>query len=59
MHVLYDKKVAKGTYRLGRILRVKKDERGVVRTVVVGLRKHDRREATMPYIPKPLEELPL
>ena len=40
--VLYDKKVGKGDYRLGRILRVFPDVHGVVRTVVVGMCARDR-----------------
>ena len=36
--VLYDKKVGKGEYRLGRILEVFPHAHGIVRTVVVGMR---------------------
>ena len=35
------------------------DVHGNVRTVTVGLRKRDSREAAMPYVPKPLEEIVL
>ena len=37
VHVLYDRKVAKGTYRLGRILAVHADTHGTVRTVLLVL----------------------
>ena len=59
MLVHYPKKLGKGDYKLGRILRVLKDVHGVVRTVVVGLRGKDRSAGTMPYVPKPLEEIAL
>ena len=59
VHVLYDRKVAKGTYRLGRVLSVHADVHGVVRTVTVGLRRQDRRETALPYAPKALEEVTL
>ena len=59
VHVLYDRKVSKGTYRLGRVLSVQEDAHGVVRTVTVGLRRQDRRETALPYVPKALEEVTL
>ena len=53
--ILYDKKVSKGEYRLGRILRTYPDTHGVVRTVVVGMRGKARdRSAT--YTPQALDE---
>ena len=51
--VLYDKKVGKGEYRLGRVLQVHPDSHNVVRTVTVGMRGKDR---ARPYIPKALDE---
>ena len=56
--VLYDKKVGKGDYRLGRIISVHPDSHGCVRTVVVGVRSKDRDKSAV-YVPKPLEELRL
>jgi len=57
--VLYEKKVGKGTYRLGRVLATHPDSHGVVRTVTVGMRKTDKREKLLPYVPKPLAEIKL
>ena len=57
--VHYERKIDKGTYRLARVLKVHPDVHGNVRTVTVGLRKRDSREAAMPYVPKPLEEIVL
>ena len=57
--VLYGKKIGKGDYRLARVTQVHPDEHNVVRTVTVGMRKRDSREAITPYVPKPLEELRL
>ena len=57
--VLYEKKIGKGTYRLGRVRKVHPDAHGVVRTVTVGLRKRDSREPLLPYTAKPLEEIDL
>jgi len=54
LHVLYDKKVGKGTYRLGRVLEVHPDAHNVVRTVTVGLKHLDKREAALLYMPRPL-----
>ena len=55
VHVLYDKKVGKETYRVGRILEVYHDAKNVVRTVTVGLKHLDKRNASLPYGPHPLE----
>ena len=57
--VLYEKKVGKGTYRLGRVLAVHPDSHGVVRTVTVGMKKTDKREKALPYVPRALEEIKL
>ena len=57
--VLYEKKVGKGTYRLGRVLAVHPDVHGVVRTVTVCMRKVDKREKLLPYVSKPLAEIKL
>ena len=59
MLVLYEKKLGKGTYRLGRILDVHPDSHGVVRTVTVGMRRQDKREPVLPYVPKKLDEVTL
>ena len=56
--VRHQGKVAKPTYRLARVLTAKPDDKGDVRTVVVGYRpRHvaDRKKRT--YVAKPLEEL--
>ena len=55
--VMYEKRMKKGDYRLGRILAVHPDCKGIVRTVTVGLRKTDAREKLLPYVPKKLQEL--
>ena len=47
--VLYEKKVGKGVYKLGRVLKVHPDVHGVVRTITVGMRRSDVREPTLPY----------
>jgi len=57
--VMYDRKIGKADYRLARILEVHPDDHGIVRTVTVGMRRRDRREAGLPYQPKPLEKLKL
>ena len=57
--VLYDRKVGKGIYKLGRVLDVHPDSHGVTRTVTVGMRKTDKREKLLPYVPKPLVEVKL
>ena len=57
--MLYSKQVGKGEYRLGRILRVHPNSHGIVRTVTIGLRGMDRSAGTLPYVPKPLEEITL
>ena len=59
VHVLYEKKLGKGLYRLGRILAVHPDSHGKVRTVTVGLRRLDRREPSLPYVSRGLEEMKL
>ena len=41
--VLYDKKVSKGEYKLGRVTKVYPDCNGIVRTVTVGFRKTNAR----------------
>ena len=57
--VHHEKKVGKGTYKLGRVLKVHPDKHGVVRTVTVGMRRTDSREPALPYRPKQLEEFRL
>ena len=57
--VLYEKKVGKGTYKLGRVVEVHPDDHGVVRTVTVGIKKNSRNEKLLPYVPKPLTEIKL
>ena len=51
--------MGKGVYRLGRIMDVHPDAHNVVRTVTVGMRRVDRRESALPYVPKPLEQIRL
>ena len=53
--VLYDRKLGKGHYKLGRVLRTHPDPHGRVRTVTVGLRARGK-DNDLPYIPKPLDE---
>ena len=50
--VLYEKKVGKGLYKLGRVLEVHPDAHGTVRTVTVGLRRTNAREPSLPYVPR-------
>ena len=57
--VLHDKKIGKGVYKLGRVLKAHADTHGNVRTVTVGLRRGDSREAVLPYIPRALDEVTL
>ena len=57
MLVLYDKKVSKGEYKLGRVTKVYPDCNGIVRTVTVGFRKTNAREPLLPYVSKMLEEV--
>ena len=59
MLVLYNKSVGKADYRLGRVTEVHPDIHGRVRTVTVGLRRRDKREAVLSYRPKPLDEITL
>ena len=54
--VLYDRKVGKGEYRLGRIVATHPDGHDRVRTVTVGLVRKDR-DRTTAYVPKLLDEL--
>ena len=56
--VLYKRKVGKGEYRLGRVLKVHPDSHGIVRTVTVGMRGKDRGK-TLTYVPKPLDQYTL
>ena len=37
--VLYEKKVGKGTYRMGRVLAIHPDKHGAVRTMTLGMTK--------------------
>ena len=53
--VLYDRKLGKGQYKLGRVLRTHPDPHGRVRTVTVGVRARGK-DNDLPYIPKPLDE---
>ena len=55
--MLYEKKVGKDTYRLGRVISVHPDSHGVVRTITVGMRRTNKREKLLPYQPKPLVEV--
>ena len=57
MLVLYDRKLGKGEYRLGRVVGVHPDCHGVVRTVTVGMKKNDKKEPALPYISKALDEV--
>ena len=53
--VLYEKKINKGTYKLGRVLETHPDAHGRVRTITVGIRGKDKANA-LTYVPKPLEQ---
>ena len=56
--VRYASKVAKPSFRLARVLTTAVDDRGKVRTVVVGFRPRSTADKKKrKYIPKPLEEL--
>ena len=57
--VLYEKKVGKGTYKLGRVTSVHPDSHGVVRTITVGVRRSDKREKLLPYKSRALQEVKL
>ena len=57
--VLYDKSIGKGDYRLARVIDVFPDAHGVVRTVRIGFRRRNAREASLPYVQKPLDEMNL
>ena len=54
--VLFDKKIDKAEFKLGRFLQVHFDSNGTVRTVTVGMRGKD---PAGPYVPKALTELKL
>ena len=54
--MLYDKKIGKAEFKLGRVLRVHPDSHGTTRTVTVGMRGKD---LAGPYVPKALTELKL
>ena len=53
--VLYEKKVSKGTYKLGRLLESHPDAHGHVRTITVGIQGKDKANA-LTYVPRPLEQ---
>ena len=57
--IMYEKKVTKGDYKIARVMSTRKDCHGRVRTVTVGFRGKDKSSTTLPYIPKPLNELTL
>ena len=59
--VLYDKKVGKGSYKLGRVTAIHPDAHahGVVRTIIVGMERTDKREPSLPYKSVPLSEVKL
>ena len=57
--IMYEKKVSKGDYRLARVMSMRKDCHGRVRSVTVGFRGKDKSSTTLPYIPKPLNDLTL
>ena len=57
--VLYDRKIKKGDYRLGRVVNVFPDAHDRVRTVTVGMRRRDQRENSLPYVAKPLDQITL
>ena len=50
---IYSKYVGKGDYRLARVLDTFADSHGVVRTVKIGFRRSNTREALLPYISRP------
>ena len=47
-------KYGPGTYKLAIVLQVQPDEKGLVRTVVVGSRPKDSRDTTLPFVSKKL-----
>ena len=57
--VYHSKKVGPADYRYGRVVSVKKDERGLVRTARVAMRGRDVRDTVLPYVPKKLVEVNL
>ena len=52
--VKFSGKVPPAEFRMGVVLEVKPDHKGLVRTAIVGMRPRDRREATLPYKSKDL-----
>ena len=57
--VKYDHKVGKADYRICRVEEVEMDAKGLVRTVIVGMRPRDSREKSLPYKSKKLKSLKL
>ena len=54
--VLYDRKLGKGVYKLGRVMSVHPDDLGVVRTLTVGMQGKDKGVGALTYVPKALDE---
>jgi len=57
--VKYDHKVGKADYRICKVQEVEIDNKGLVRTVTVGMRPRDSREKSLPYKSKKLKALRL
>ena len=57
--VHHPKKLGPADYRYGKVISTKVDDKGLVRTVVVGMRPRDSREALLPYKSKKLVEVEL
>ena len=57
--VYYARKLGPGDYRYGRIVAVKADAKGIVRTATVAMRPRDSRERILPYKSKALVEVEL
>ena len=55
--VLYDNKYTAGDYRRGKVSRVEKDDKGLVRTAYVWLYRRDARDKPAQYVPKELKEV--
>ena len=53
--VKYDHKVGKADYRICKVQEVETDNKGLVRTVTVGMRPRDSREKSLPYKSKKLK----
>ena len=53
----YQSRMSSGHYRLCKITDVFPDAQGVVRTVEVGYRPRDKREAVLPFVPKDLTRI--